>query len=678
MWTGWDEDRMRLTSAKVENFRLLEDVDVCIDPLATLVVGRNNSGKTSLVNVFEKFFGEEDGRFVLEDLPAAKISDIKRAREWFAKSNVELPPHAGDQDTDLRAQAIALLPRIVLRLTVTYDEEDNLALLSDMILDLDEDCFTVVIEAVLEADKPEQFLAEYESASRRESFVEDKYLRTHFSRHFKPAYYAVASAGEPSARKALTRAAVRKVLSVKFIYAQNKLDDSGTDRTRNLSKSFEAFHHANSLDEERNQNVEGIDAALATASKRVDENFAMLFEPIFEDLRAFGVQSIAPVQQPRIVTQIDSGAVLRGSTRVEYPAEIGDTSLPEGHNGLGYSKLIFTILQIVGFYEAYRRSVPRPALQLLFVEEPEAHLHPQMQEAFIGNIRAFLDSKAGWNVQVLITTHSSHIVARSGFQSVRYFDRIDSGTRVRDLLNFQASLGIEPDGQETLRFLRQYMELRRCDMFFADKIILIEGTVERLLLPEMIKRCAPDLQHMYISIVEVGGAYALKFKELLGFLGVRTLVVTDLDSGEAAGRHPACAPRTAGAITTNATLKNWLPAEQDVDALLNLDDGAKIHDQVRVTYQVPELDVDSVGRSFEDAFILANADSLAHALDRLATRSAFVAEVGDAVSAEAIADHAYEIAGRLKDTKTDFAFDVLRLDDWRVPRYIEEGLQWLS
>jgi putative ATP-dependent endonuclease of the OLD family len=425
----------------------------------------------------------------------------------------------------------------VLRLIVTYDEDDNLAPLSEMILDLDEDCFTVTIEAALEVAKPEHFLVEYEAASRRELFVEDKYLRTHFSRHFKLAYYAVASVGEPPARRALMRSAVRGVLSVRLINAQVRLDDSGTDRTRSLSKSFEAFYHANSVDEDRNQNVESIDAALAVASKRVDENSAVLFEPIFQDLRAFGVQSIAPVQQPRIVTQIDSGAVLRGSTRVEYPSEIGDTSLPEGHNGLGYSKLIFTILQIVGFYEAYRRSVPRPALQLLFVEEPEAHLHPQMQEAFISNIRAFLDGKDGWNVQVLITTHSSHIVAKSGFECVRYFDRADSGVRIRDLLNFQTSVESQADGVETLRFLRQYMELRRCDMFFADKIILIEGTVERLLLPKMITRCAPSLQHKYISIVEVGGAYALKFKDLLAFLGVRTLVITDLDSGEAAGRY---------------------------------------------------------------------------------------------------------------------------------------------
>jgi recombinational DNA repair ATPase RecF len=47
---------MQLTHAEVINFRALERVDVRVDPKATLIVGRNNSGKTSFVNLFEKFF----------------------------------------------------------------------------------------------------------------------------------------------------------------------------------------------------------------------------------------------------------------------------------------------------------------------------------------------------------------------------------------------------------------------------------------------------------------------------------------------------------------------------------------------------------------------------------------------------------------------------------------------
>jgi putative ATP-dependent endonuclease of the OLD family len=92
---------VRLTSVKVENFRLLEDVDVCVDSLATLIVGRNNSGKTSLANVFDKFFGDDENRFVLEDLSATKIADIKRAREWYAKGMAESATDAGTTFPDL-------------------------------------------------------------------------------------------------------------------------------------------------------------------------------------------------------------------------------------------------------------------------------------------------------------------------------------------------------------------------------------------------------------------------------------------------------------------------------------------------------------------------------------------------------------------------------------------------
>ena len=58
-------------------------------------------------------------------------------------------------------------------------------------------------------------------------------------------------------------------------------------------------------------------------------------------------------------------------------------------------------------------------------------------------------------------------------------------------------------------------------------MILVEGLTERLLLPEMIRRSGGDLKHEYVSVITVGGAYALKFRELLEFLAVKTLIVTD-------------------------------------------------------------------------------------------------------------------------------------------------------
>ena len=74
---------------------------------------------------------------------------------------------------------------------------------------------------------------------------------------------------------------------------------------------------------------------------------------------------------------------------------------------------------------------------------------------------------------------------------------------------------------ETFRFLKQYLNLHKCDIFFSDKFIMVEGITEKMLLPLMINKIAPDLNKMYISILEVGGAYTHKFKELLNFIKVK-------------------------------------------------------------------------------------------------------------------------------------------------------------
>ncbi|MGA4545631.1 AAA family ATPase [Uniformispora flossi] len=666
-----------MTDAVITNFRALEQVEIRLDELTTLVVGRNNSGKTSFVNVFEKFYSG-DVEFVLEDFPVSRIADIKAALVIYTQSQGQRGAGRLEQAESLLARAVELLPAISLAITIAYDEDESLAPVSELILDLDEDCHEVKVVSELTVAHPNQFLADFHTASQHGSDAADKFLGRRFLRYFKPEYWAVDTTEGSTGRRSITRGTAMSVLSAKFIYAQNKFDDTPSDKTRNLSRTFEAFYKANSDLDIQNLSIANIESALTEVSKTLDDNYETLFGPLFRSLQDFGVESISPIQRPRVVSSIEGAGLMRGSTRIQYPSGPDGTHLPEGHNGLGYSKLIFTILQIIGFHADYVREEPQPALQLLFIEEPEAHLHPQMQETFIRNIREFIRGLEGWNVQVVITTHSSHIVASCSFSCVRYFDSTGTGIVIKDLSRFRQRVHQEVDGDETLRFLQQYMELRRCDMFFADKVILIEGTAERLLLPEMIRRSAPSLANQYISVVEVGDGYALRFRELLGFLGVRTLIVTDLDSVEPHGRGRKCATDAPDAVTSNQTLKEWLPGEKLVRALIESDDVNKVRGQVRVAYQVPEGADRPCARSFEDAFILANCAELAASSGRMELASVFQDETGAALGAAEIEAQAAAIAKRIGRKKTDFAFDVMLLDRWAVPRYIAEGLQWLS
>jgi hypothetical protein len=219
------------------------------------------------------------------------------------------------------------------------------------------------------------------------------------------------------------------------------------------------------------------------------------------------------------------------------------------------------------------------------------------------------------------------------------------------------------------------MVLARCDLFFADKAILIEGTVERLLLPQMIVEVAEDLLHQYVSVIEVGGAYAHLFRGMLEFLNVQTLIITDLDAVDPADARKA-AKVASGLKTSNQTLVKWLPALGTIDELLTATAAQKTDGRVSVAFQIPEAPGGSTGRSFEEAFILANSSALATVTTPLSIEALLVSGATRLTEAE-IQAQSYEIAAGIKK-KTDFAFDILTLDAWTTPRYIKEGLEWLN
>lgn len=656
---------MRITRVEVENFRLLENVVVSFDKETTLIVGRNNSGKTSLTEVFFKFLGKERSPFLFEDLSIASHADLKKGVELFEE--YEKAKAEGESDEVLIGKEEAYrdkVPSIALRIYIEYDEEDNLSPLAKFVMDLDPERKDALISCQFKVENTAKFFKTFHED--KDKYNEDivEFTKKNYRKYFKEQLYAVDEKNRATIRE-VTKKEIEDLFLTKFIYAQNQLDDQTIDRTRGLSKGFEEFYKFNSTD---NTIIDKIEAALEKVSEELDGNYKTLFDGIFKDLKGFGLDTGVNIQNLEIRSQFEPANIIKGNTKLFYEHE--DNLLPEAHNGLGYSKLIFIILQFISFFEEYSKREPKSAFQLLFVEEPEAHLHPQMQHVFIRNISAYIKTKPGWNVQVVITTHSSHIVAESGFKCIRYFDISAPKLTVKNLSQFQ-----EEEEPEAIRFLQQYMSLNRCDMFFADKIILIEGTVERLLLPEMIVREAKELTSQYISIIEVGGAYAHNFKKILEFLNVKALIITDIDVVDKSNNRSACKVQTGeNFVTCNQTLKTWLPKKEKIEELLSQDDEGKLENKVRVAYQVPE-GTDGCGRSFEEAFIIKNKDTI---YDQKENIKSMDGKLDVYKNATEVAGDAYEIATNKISKKTDFAFDVMLIEKWDTPKYIKDGLIWLK
>lgn len=660
---------MKITKIVIKNFRLLESPEIYLDDAITLIVGRNNSGKTSLTEIFYKFLGPEKSQFRFEDFSISAYDNLREAvgkyKEYEeARAKPEEEQVVFQKEKDYKS----LIPKIELNIFIEYEEKDNLASLQKFIMNLDPTRKDVFISCEYAASNPEKIMTEFLSQEAKYKGDIIDFLSKNYKTFFKETIYAVDSVNPDNSRIIERRSDIEDVFASSFIYAQNQLDDQSTDKSKGLSKGFEDFYKINNKD---NATVEEIEEALFKVSEELNVKYESLFDSIFTDLKGFGVNEGVNLQDLKIKCIFEAEKILKGNTQLFYDHD--KNLLPEAHNGLGYSKLIFTILRFISFYEQFSKRKPKPDFQVIFVEEPEAHLHPQMQYVFIKNIKQFIESKTGWNVQVIITTHSPHIVAESGFDNIRYFDISDKPLQVKNLSDFQDKQTKE--NPNSMKFLKQYMSLSKCEMFFADKVIMIEGTVERLLLPEMIRKECKSLPSQYISVIEVGGAYAFNFKELIDFINVKTLIITDIDSIDTKNNRSAC-PVDDNALTSNQTLIKWIPKQDNIGKLLKLGDTAKTENKVRVSYQVPEAEGGICGRSFEEQFILTNAKLFSDNDKDISTKSLFQNGENNK-SEDEIKKGSYEIAGKIVK-KTDFVFDILVLKQWATPKYIKDGLLWLE
>ncbi|WP_211051156.1 TOPRIM nucleotidyl transferase/hydrolase domain-containing protein [Parasphingorhabdus halotolerans] len=194
----------------------------------------------------------------------------------------------------------------------------------------------------------------------------------------------------------------------------------------------------------------------------------------------------------------------------------------------------------------------------------------------------------------------------------------------------------------------------------------------------MIDRAASRLKTSYLTVLEIGGAYAHRFDELLAFLHIPYIIVTDLDSVHPDGHHPACRADTAGALTSNATLKHLLGLNSIAELIAATPQQKTDEERDRyITFQKDIVVTDGDDtltmrpRTLEEAFAYENFPLLRDGTLNL--RFAVPAGLDDAY--EAIYD-------RIKSSsfkKTDFAMDMLSSDTvWKVPEYISDGLRWLE
>jgi len=659
---------MQIEKIEIKNFRLLKNVSLSLQNKTTVIVGRNNSGKTSLTEIFRRFSKRD--KFKLEDFSLSSLLNFPKA----LKAKLE-----SEKDSVVRSY----IPSIDMTLIVDYQEnKGDYGVLSNFIIDLDENLTKTQIKISyrLQDGKIESFFSGFDDENAPDLFEK--------IRERIPIYYdfeVIAIDLQDSDNTSKTEFEnYKRLIRTDFINAQRWLDDETIKENDVLGKVLSSiFSNASkeSAPEEMQKKSKELDQVVKQLQTTVDSDFNNKVQALIPALQIMGYPGLS---DPKFTTKttFDAKTIIEKNTKLLYEKANG-INLPETYNGLGSRNLIFILFHLFDYFRQFQSDEIQPKNHIIFIEEPEAHLHPQMQEVFIRKLYEIADTFSKllnggkqWPVQFIVTTHSTHIANEAKFDSIRYFltkgdDELQ--TYIKDL-NVEFS---KPENDNDKNFIQKYLTLTKCDLFFADKAIMIEGPTERILMPEFIKKLnSANLSSQFISTVEIGGAYAHHFYKFLDFLELKTLIITDLDSTKPEPtdkgiKFIAC-PVSDGKKSSNTGIIKWFSCKDDngkdkenVD--LTEICSKKLRDKIqgtrRIAYQNDEDSKDCCGRSFEDAFIIANPALFGIKETR----------------GKDLETKAFEEAKKYISKKTDFAIKyAYEESNWKIPLYIKEGLIWLS
>ena len=177
--------------------------------------------------------------------------------------------------------------------------------------------------------------------------------------------------------------------------------------------------------------------------------------------------------------------------------------LPFALNGLGYNNLIFTSATL----GTLRRS-PQFSFRSILVEEPEAHLHPQLQMLLLKHLADVASNHEGNEVQVIASSHSPILASQAPIDSVISVHEVDGKVSAVSVCSITIDDKIK-------KKLQRYLDATRGELFFARRILMVEGIAEALLLPVLAKIAGGNLKESSVTVLNADGINFNAFIPLL-------------------------------------------------------------------------------------------------------------------------------------------------------------------
>lgn len=720
---------MKIHSIHIKNFRKLKNCHIDFGEKKTVFVGANNSGKNSAISAIVWFLKNNE-KFTLKEFTATNWALIDRlGDQWLTNDPIDdtlLDSHQWDDivpSLDIwidvadgeQYRVNHLIPSLstwdgkVVGVRCQYNPKDVKRLYVDYKETKEKAIALQSTEEWKKASSPDLFPKNLCDFLAKGSNLRD---------YFEVKYYIIDFAIEPTdedmvqvtPNNDLEKNPLEELIRVDTILASRDFSDpegqSDSD-IDTLSKQFQKYY-SNSNSEEEVLMPEDLElvSGIAKANETYDAKLTKTFEMPVKELKNINYPGF---QNPeiKIRSKIQIEEAIKHESAVQFAIQgMAELALPEKYNGLGYRNLISIYLKLMDFREKWLKALSEgkniEPIHLVFVEEPEAHLHAQAQQVFVRKaFEALCNNKTirenHWlKTQFVLSTHSNHVINELDLNCMRYFKRVmDAHDKIpiSKVVNLSNTFGLD---DETKQFVTRYIRLTHCDMFFADAIILVEGPAEKILVPSFLANAG--LESYYISVIEVNGRHAHSFRSLINRIGIPTLIVTDIDATETIveeGKEKHKAVITAkekGYKTGNPSITSWLPGKELVDDLMELNGAERTVDNVRIAFQTTisvkwnkenEVYTDICPYTFEDALIFTNLELFRqNGLKKMGTITTIVNLLKKSCSAEDLQKLIFDkLESKSGFKKADFAISLLYKDDFNdliAPTYIQEGLEWMK